>query len=77
MSQGIEILCHNLSHSDLVLSINNHVMSHPNGCIIARPGFSHYREISGRVVQVSVRVRVRDRVRVRVSFWLMLCCFNA
>lgn len=48
---GIEILCHNLSHSDLVLSINDPAMSHQNGRIIARPGFSHYREITGRVVQ--------------------------
>ena len=47
---GIEILCHNLSHSDLVLSVNDHLMSHPNGCIIARPGFSYFREISRKVV---------------------------
>lgn len=50
MSNGIEILCHNLSHSDLVLSVNDHSMSHPNGRIIARPGFSHYREVSRKVV---------------------------
>ena len=47
---GIEILCHNLSHSDLVLSINDHLMSNPNGRIIARPQYSHFREISRKVV---------------------------
>ena len=31
MTNGVEILCHNLSHSDLVLSVNDHSMSHPNG----------------------------------------------
>lgn len=50
-ASGVEILCHNLSHSDLVLSINDPAMSHQNGSIIARPGFSHYREVTGRVVQ--------------------------
>ena len=48
---GIEILCHNLSHSDLVLSVNDQAMSHPNGRIIARPVFSNYREVSGKVVR--------------------------
>ena len=48
---GIEILCHNLSHSDLVLSVNDQAMSHPNGRILARPVFSHYREVSGKVVR--------------------------
>ena len=48
---GIEIWCHNLSHSDLVLSVNDQAMSHPNGRIIARPVFSHYREVSGKVVR--------------------------
>ena len=47
---GIEILCHNLSHSDLVLSINDYLMSNPNGRIIARPGYSYFREISRKVV---------------------------
>ena len=50
-ASGVEILCHNLSHSDLVLSINDTAMSHQSGSIIARPGFSHYREVTGRVVQ--------------------------
>ena len=49
-ASGVEILCHNLSHSDLVLSINDPAMSHQSGSIIARPGFSHYREVTGRVV---------------------------
>lgn len=51
MVNGIEILCHNLSHSDLVLSLNDQLMSQKNGQIIARPGFSYYREISGKIVR--------------------------
>lgn len=48
---GVEVLCHNISHSDLVLSINDHAMSHANGRIIAKPGFSYYKNITGKVVQ--------------------------
>jgi hypothetical protein len=48
---GFEVLCHNISHSDLVLSINDHAMSHANGRIIAKPGFSFYKDITGRIVQ--------------------------
>lgn len=48
---GVEVLCHNISHSDLVLSINDHAMSHANGRIIAKPGFSYYKDITGRIVQ--------------------------
>jgi hypothetical protein len=48
---GFEVLCHNISHSDLVLSINDHAMSHANGRIIAKPEFSFYRDITGRIVQ--------------------------
>jgi hypothetical protein len=51
MANGIEILCHNLSHSDLVLSLNDERMSQKNGQIIARPGFSCYRDISGKIVR--------------------------
>ena len=50
-ANGFEILCHNLSHSDFVLSINDCSMSGPNGRIIARPGFSRFREISRNVVR--------------------------
>ena len=50
IERGVEILCHNLSHSDLVLALNGVAMTHPNGRIFARPQFSSYREISGKVV---------------------------
>ena len=50
IERGVEILCHNLSHSDLVLALNDVAMTHPNGRIFARPQFSSYREISGKVV---------------------------
>ena len=52
IERGVEILCHNLSHSDLILSLNDVAMTHPNGRIFARPEFSSYREISGKVVHV-------------------------
>lgn len=52
---GVEVLCHNISHSDLVLSINDYVMSHANGRIIAKPGFSYYKDITGRIVQEIVK----------------------
>jgi hypothetical protein len=48
---GVEILCHNLSHSDLVLSINDLEQTHPRGLIFARPCFSAYREIAGKIVK--------------------------
>jgi len=47
---GVEILCHNLSHSDLVLSLNDRAMTHPTARIFARPSFRSYREITGKMV---------------------------
>ena len=47
---GVEILCHNLSHSDLVLSLNDRALTHPAARIFARPSFSSYREITGKMV---------------------------
>lgn len=43
---GVEVLMHNISHADLVCSINDDTSSVPTDNVIARPKFSHYREIS-------------------------------
>ena len=48
--RGVEILCHNLSHSDMILSLNTIDMTCPNGSIFARPSFNSYREITGKIV---------------------------
>lgn len=42
---GVEILVHNLSHSDLVLDINNSKLTLQEK-IVARPKFSHFRAIT-------------------------------
>lgn len=47
---GIEILVHNISHSDLVLNINNKTRSLPPDAAIARPKFSHFRSITEKLL---------------------------
>jgi hypothetical protein len=47
----VEILLHNLSHSDLVLSINNIQQSLQQGLVIARPKFSYFRQISELILK--------------------------
>eukprot|EP01036_Dinobryon_divergens_P034953 gene34953-45234_t len=49
---GIEILLHNLSHSDLVLECSSSQLIDSDGsptAIIARPKFSNFREISEKI----------------------------
>jgi hypothetical protein len=48
---GLEILVHNLSHSDLVLSLNTLDMSKPVNKVIGRPKFSHFRGITDRILK--------------------------
>jgi len=51
----VEILIHNLSHSDMALSVNKNAMSLPLGTCIARPKFSEYRDISEKLLQALSR----------------------
>ncbi len=46
----VEILIHNLSHSDMALSVNKHNLSLPIGSVVARPKFSEYRDISEKLL---------------------------
>ena len=48
----VEILIHNITHSDMALSINKSNLSLPLGKLIARPKFGEYRDISERLLQV-------------------------
>lgn len=50
----VEILLHNLSHSDLVLSINNQNQSLQQGRVIARPKFSYFRQISEQILRTLI-----------------------
>jgi len=47
---GLELLVHNLSHSDLVLSLNNNDQSLKPNSVIARPKFSHFQGISEKIL---------------------------
>eukprot|EP00605_Chrysophyceae_sp_TOSAG23-4_P001026 GSChrysophyteH1.ASY1.ANO1.1127.1 assembled CDS len=48
----VEILIHNLSHSDMALSVNDPHRSLPIGSIKARPKFGDYRDISERLLHI-------------------------
>ena len=48
--EGIELLVHNLSHSDLVLSLNTLDQSLKANSVIARPKFSHFQGISEKIL---------------------------
>lgn len=50
LDNGVEILVHNISHSDLVLCINNLERSLAADASIARPKFSHFREITEKIL---------------------------
>ena len=62
--QAVEVLLHNVSHSDLVLSINDHndhkqnLPSHP---IIARPKFNFFRQTTEKLLNVISRDMSSDR----------------
>ena len=47
--EGIELLVHNLSHSDLVLSLNSIDQTLKANSVIARPKFSHFQDISEKI----------------------------
>ena len=47
---GVEILMHNVSHADLVMSINDNSGEIKTDDVIARPKFSAYRSISESVL---------------------------
>ena len=54
--EGAHILLHNLSHSDLVLSV---------GDIIARPKFSHFRKISEQILKKAGLKNENNELRIR------------
>lgn len=47
---GLELLVHNLSHSDMVLSLNDTNLSKEANSVIARPKFSHFQGISAQIL---------------------------
>ena len=49
---GVELLIHNLSHSDLVLGLNNAQGSLAPLEAIARPKFSHFRAVTKEILRV-------------------------
>jgi hypothetical protein len=51
MDNGIELLVHNLSHSDLVLGLNTKNLSVKSDAVIARPKFSHFSSISESILK--------------------------
>ena len=46
---SVEILVHNVSHSDLVLALNNKHQSLEYGKIIGKPKFSHFKRITQKI----------------------------
>jgi hypothetical protein len=48
---GLELLVHNLSHSDIVLSLNDTNRSKIPNSVIARPKFSHFHGISEKILR--------------------------
>lgn len=50
-TSNVEILLHNLSHSDLVFDINNDNNSFTDGIIRGRPKFNHYKAITENIIQ--------------------------
>lgn len=47
---GLELLVHNLSHSDMVLSINTSKLALKENTVIARPKFSNFHAISEQIL---------------------------
>ncbi len=62
---GIELLVHNLSHSDLVLSLNTLDQSLKANSVIARPKFSHFQGISEKIL--TCLLSQNDRVSIAQS----------
>jgi hypothetical protein len=52
-SPNVEILVHNVAHSDLVCSVNKTDLSLPKCRVMARPKFSHFREITENILQAA------------------------
>jgi hypothetical protein len=48
---GVELLVHNLSHSDIVLSLNDIGLSKTPNSVIARPKFSHFHGICDKILR--------------------------
>ncbi len=56
----VEILIHNLSHSDMALSVNTKNCSLPIGTIKARPLFGQYRDISEKLLNIITENKIES-----------------
>ena len=59
--ESVEILLHNVSHSDLVLSLNNLERSLKQDSVIARPKFNFFKNISEYILK-SVKSNVNREI---------------
>ena len=64
----VEILIHNLSHSDMALSVNTKNCSLPIGTIKARPLFGQYRDISEKLLNIITENKIESVVVSGESF---------
>lgn len=68
-NNGIEILVHNLSHSDLVLGLNtlNHELTSYQNIIVARPKFSYFKKISEKILE-SILANTDETKKASLSY---------
>ena len=59
--ESVEILLHNVSHSDLVLSLNNLERSLKQDSVIARPKFNFFKNISEYILK-SVKSNINREI---------------
>ena len=64
---GTELLIHNVSHSDLVLSVNTHDLSLSPNAAFARPKFSHFRAVTKDILR-NIEASASSEGRVQFAF---------
>jgi hypothetical protein len=55
-----ELLIHNVSHSDIILSLNNEQQSLKPGLVIARPKFNYFRELTKKINEKLISMLQRN-----------------
>lgn len=60
--QGVELLIHNISHSDLVLSVNTLTSSLEPSQALARPKFSNFRSLTKQLMQSITEIPLEQSI---------------
>jgi hypothetical protein len=63
-----DLLVHNLSHSDIILSINNRNLSLPSRKVLAKPKFSQFRDLTEKVFQ-TISTRNSNLTLIKVNLY--------